>query len=80
MTTLRNSLFTELYINTVCQFISRNQRYPTKKCPDNKLMHFSLNHFLYINQLVKRYKNAPDNTLEGRPDNNNYYEAERPRN
>ena len=79
MTTLRNSLFTELHINTECQFISRNQRHPTKKCPDNKLMHFSLHYFSYINQLVKRSKNAPDNILEGRPDNN-YYEAERPRN
>ena len=79
MTTLRNSLFTELYINTVCQFISRNQRHLIKKCADNKLMHFSLNHFVYINQLVKRYKNAPSNMLEGRPDNN-YYEADRPHN
>ena len=42
-------------------------------------MHFSLNYFLYINQLVKRYKNAPDNILEGRPDNN-YYEADWPHN
>jgi hypothetical protein len=79
MTTLRNSLFTELYINTECQCISRNQRHPTKKCPNNKHMHFSFNYFLYINQLIKRYKNAPDDISEGRPDNN-YYEAERPRN
>ncbi len=78
MTTLRNSLFKKLYKKIVFQLISRNQRRPTKKCPDNKLMHFSLNCFLYINQLVKRYKNAPDNILEGRPDNN-YYEDDRPR-
>ncbi len=78
MMTLRNSPFKELYINTVFRFISRNQRHPRKKCPDNKLMYFSLNHFLYINQLVKRYKNTPDNILEGRPDN--YYETNRPHN
>ena len=79
MTTLRNSLFKILRNKTVSQLISINHRQPTKKCPDNKLMHFSLNHFLYINQLVKRYKNAPGSILEGRPDNN-YYEADRPHN
>jgi len=79
MTTLRNSFFTELYITTVCRFISRNQRYPTKKCPDNRVMHLSPGHFLYVNQLVKEYKNTPDNILPERLDNN-YYEGERPHN
>ena len=78
MTTLRNSLFIELYIDTVCQFISRNQRHPTKSAPIINSCTLALI-VVYINQSVKRYKNAPDNILEGRPDNN-YCEAERPRN
>lgn len=79
MTTLRNSLFTDLHIKTVLQFISINQRHPAKKCPDNREMHFSPDHFVYINQLVKEYKNTADNILPGRLDNN-YYEGERPHN
>jgi hypothetical protein len=59
--------------------ISLEQRYPSKKCADNKVVHFSFNYFLNINQLVKRYQNSPGNILQGRPDNN-YYEADRPHN
>ena len=77
MTILRNSLSKMLYNKTVSQLIPINQRHPSKKCPDNKAMHFSLNHFLYINQSVTKYQKAPDNILQGRPDNN-YYEADRP--
>ena len=79
MTIFRNFFFKMLFKKMAIQFISTNQRYLSKKCTGNKLMHFSLNYFLYINQLIKRYKNAPDDISEGRPDNN-YYEAERPRN
>jgi hypothetical protein len=32
-----------------------------------------------MNQSVKESQNAPDNILQGRPDNN-YYEADRPHN
>lgn len=42
-------------------------------------MHFGLDSFWDINQSVKEYRNAPNKTLYGRPDNN-YYEANRPRN
>jgi hypothetical protein len=45
-------------------------------CPDNKTMHFGLDSFWDINQSVKEYRNAPDNILQGRLDNNN--EANRP--
>ena len=79
MTTLRKSLFRMLRETAIFQLVFIPQRLTSKKCPDNKAMHFSLNHFLYINQLVERYKNAPDNILQGRPDNN-YYEADRPHN
>ena len=79
MTTLRNSFFKLLYKETAFQLFSINQRHPTKKCPDNKIMHLSLNCFLYINQSVKRYQNPPNNILQGRLDNN-YYEADRPYN
>jgi hypothetical protein len=78
MTILRYFFFKMLFEKIAFLLISLNQRYSSRKCPDNKLMHFGLS-FLYKNQLVKRYQNAPDNILQGRPDNN-YYEAERPHN
>ena len=58
---------------------SINRRHHSKKCPDNRALHLSPSHFLYLNQLVKEYKNTPDNILPGRLDNN-YYEGERPHN
>jgi hypothetical protein len=70
MTTLRNPLFRELYIDTVCQFISINQRHHSKKCPDNSAMNFNYGDFVCINKLVKEYQNTPDNILPGRLDNN----------
>jgi len=79
MTTLRNTLIKILRNKTVSQLISINHRQPSKKCPDNKLRHFGLSVFSYMNQSVKESQNAPDNILQGRPDNNNY-EAGRPHN
>jgi hypothetical protein len=78
MTTLRNSLFKILCNKTVSQLISINHRQSSKKCPDNKAMHFSFDHFPYINQSVKKISKCPDNILQVRPDNN--YEADKPRN
>jgi hypothetical protein len=78
MTTLRNSLFKILCYKTVFQLISINQRQSSKMCPDNKVRHFGLSVFSYMNQSVKESQNAPDNILQGRPDNN--YEADRPHN
>ncbi len=69
MTTLRNTLFKILCNKTVFQLISINHRQPSKKCPDNKLRHFGLSIFSYMNQSVKESQNAPDNILQGRPDN-----------
>ncbi len=68
MTTLRNTLFKILCYKTVSQPISINHRQPSKKCPDNKLRHFGLSIFSYMNQSVKN-KNTPNNILQGRPDN-----------
>ena len=79
MTTLRNTLIKILRNKTVSQLISINHRQSSKKCPDNKVRHFCLSVFSYINQSVKESQNAPENILEGRPDNNNY-EAGRPHN
>ena len=64
---------------TISQLVSIPQRLTSKKCPDNKAMHFGLDSFWDINQSVKEYRNAPNKTLYGRPDNN-YYEANRPHN
>ena len=72
MTTLRNTLFKILCNKTVSQLISINHRQPSKKCPDNKARHFGLSDFSYMNQSVKESQNAPDNILQGRPDNNCY--------
>jgi len=69
MTILRIFFFKMLFEKMAFLLISINQRYSSKKCPDNKLMHFSLS-FLYKNQSVKRYQNSPDNILQGRSDNN----------
>jgi hypothetical protein len=77
--TLRNPRFKSLYKQEVFQLIAINQRHPSKKRIDNKTIHFGLNDFSYINQLVKIYQNAPDNILLWRLDNNNY-EAGRPHN
>ena len=79
MTTLRNILFKILCYKTVSQPIFINHRQPSKKCPDNKVMHFSCDDFTYIDQSVKESHNAPDNILQGRPDNN-FYEAGGPHN
>ena len=79
MTTLRNILFKILCYKTVSQLIFINHRQPSKKCPDNKAVRVSFDDFLYINQLVNESKNAPDNILQGRPDNN-CYEAGGPHN
>ena len=79
MTTLRNILFKILCYKTVSQPIFITHRQPLKKCHDNKAVHFSFGDFLYINQLVKGYKNSLDNMLQGRPDNN-CYEAGGPHN
>ena len=79
MTTLRNTLIKILRNKTVSQLISINHRQSSKKCPDNKAVHFSFDDFPYMNQSVKESQNAPDNILQGRPDNN-YYEADRPHN
>jgi hypothetical protein len=67
MTTLRNTLFKILCNKTVSQLISINQRHPSEKCTDNKAMHFSVGNFFLINQLVKKYRNAPDKILQGVP-------------
>ena len=79
MTIFRHFFFRMLFKKIAFQFISIIQRYHSKKCLDNRAMHFSYGHFIYINQLVKGYKNTPDNILPGRLDNN-YYEGERPHN
>jgi hypothetical protein len=79
MTTLRNTLSKILSYKTVSQLISITHRQPSKKRPDKKTMHFSFNNFLHINQSVKESKNAPDNILQGRTDNN-CYEAGGPHN
>ena len=73
MTTLRNTLFKILCYKTVSQLISINHRQPSKKCPDNKAVHFSFDDFPKINQSLKESKNAPNNMLKGHRDNN--YEA-----
>ena len=54
MTTLRNTLFKILFNKTVFQHISLNQRHLSKKCPDNNVMRFGRDDFLYINQSVKK--------------------------
>jgi hypothetical protein len=72
MTTLRNTLFKILCNKSVSQLISITHRQPSKKCPDNKAVHFGFDDFSNINQSVKKSQNAPDNILQGRPDNNNY--------
>ena len=79
MTTLRNFFFRMLYKKIASQLISTDQRHPSKKCPDNKVICFVCSNFLHINQLVRKYRNALDNILQGRLDNN-YYEADRPHN
>lgn len=79
MTTLRNTLFKILCNKTVSRPISINHRQPSKKWPHNKAVHFGLSVFSYMNRSVKESQNAPDNILQGRPDNNNY-EADRPHN
>ena len=79
MTTLRNTFLKILSYKTVSQPISITHRQPLKKCPDNKAMRVSFVDFPYVNQSVKEYQNAPDNILQGRPDNN-CYEAGGPHN
>ena len=79
MTIVRNSLFKILCYKTVSQLISINHLQSSKKCPDNRAVHFIFDDFPVINQSVKEYQNAPDNILQGHPDSNNY-EAGRPHN
>ena len=79
MTILRYFFFKMLFEKIAFQFISVTQRYLSRKCAGNKIVRFSLNFFLYLNQLIKKYRSAPDNRLQGRLDNN-YYEACRPHN
>ena len=69
MTTVRKTLFKILCNKTVSQLISINHRQPSKKWPDNRSMHFSVDYFVHINQSVKGCGIAPDNILQGRPDN-----------
>jgi hypothetical protein len=59
-----------LFEKMAFQFISVNQRYPLKKCADNKVVRFSLSNFIFLNQLVKEHQNTPCNILQGRLDNN----------
>jgi hypothetical protein len=47
----------------IFQLVFIPQRLTSKKCPDNKAMHFGLDSFWEINQSVKEYRNAPDNIL-----------------
>jgi len=72
MTILRNILFKILCYKTVSQLISINHLKSSKKCPDNKAVHFSFDDFLCMNQSVNEYQNALDNILQGRLDNNCY--------
>jgi len=67
MTTLRNTLFKILCSKTVSQLISINHRQSSKKCPDNKAVHFSFDDFPYINQSVKKSQNAPITYYKGVP-------------
>ena len=70
MTILRYFFFKMLFGKMAFQFISTNQQYLSKKCADNKIVRFSLNYFLYLNQLVKKYRSTPDSRFQGCPDNN----------
>ena len=70
MTILRIFFFKMLFEKMAFLHISQEQRYLSKKCADNKVVHFSLNHFLYLNQLVKKYRSTPDSRFQGCPDNN----------
>ena len=79
MTIVRNSLFKILCYKTVSQLISINHLQSSKKCLNNSAVYFSFDDFPVINQSVKEYQNAPDDILQGHPDNNNY-EAGRPHN
>ena len=79
MTTLRNDLLRILRETVIFQLVSITQRHASRKCHDNKAMHLGLDSFWDINQSVKEYRNAPNKTLYGGPDNN-YYEANRPHN
>jgi len=53
MTILRNFFFRMLFKKIAFQLISLNQRYPSKKCADNKVAHFSLNLFLYLIKYIE---------------------------
>jgi len=79
VTIVRNSLFKILCYKTVSQLISINHLQSSKKCLDNRAVHFIFDDFSYMNQLVKESQNAPDKIFQGHPDNNNY-ETGRPHN
>ena len=69
MTILRNFFFKILFKKIVFQFISTNQRYPSKKSTGDKALCFGLNFFLYLNQLIKKYQRSPDGRFQGCPGN-----------
>jgi len=70
MTILRHFFFRMLFEKMAFQLISTNQRYLSNKCTGNKIVRFSLNYFLYLNQLIKKYRSTPDSRFQGCPDNN----------
>jgi len=70
MTILRIFFFKMLFEKMAFQLISVNQRFLSKKCAGNKAVRFSFYYFLYINQLIKKYRSAPDNRLQRRSENN----------
>ena len=58
MMKLWNSPARILYNKTVSQLVSVHRRHPSKKCPDNKGMNFSLYDFLSINQFVGKHQHT----------------------
>jgi len=67
MTILRIFFFKMLFEKMAFLHISQEQRYLSKKCADNKTVRFSLNSFLYLNQLVKKYRSALVTDYKGAP-------------
>jgi hypothetical protein len=67
MTILRNSLSRVLCKATIFQLVFIAQRHTSRKCLDNKTMHFGHNYFAATNQSIKEYQNSPYNILQGRP-------------
>jgi len=67
MTILRIFFFKMLFEKMAFLHISQEQRYLSKKCAGNKAVRFSLNSFLYLNQLVKKYRSALVTDYKGAP-------------